>query len=89
LDKKLQRLAIADFNGHQLETRFLPAHPALQNGIYVGSFAGGDRDDVAGLSENHEIWVGILDDKSIHFEDWGAWPAAEHLVDFRVIGFWR
>jgi hypothetical protein len=89
LDKKSRRLAIAEFDGKQFTTRYLPAHEALQDQILVGRFAGGDRDNIAGLTKNHEIWVGSLERDSIRFEKWGDWPDAEHLIDFRVVGFWR
>jgi hypothetical protein len=36
-----KRLAIADSNGTLFTTRYLPAHPALEDGIYVGNFNGG------------------------------------------------
>ena len=89
LDKKSKRLAISDFDGRRFTTRLVPSHPALENGIYVGNFTGDDRDSLAGLTNNHEIWLGILDHDAIHFEQRGIWPGAERLVDFRVLSFWR
>ena len=89
LDEKSKRIAIADFDGQQFATRFLPAHPALDDAIYVGNFSGGARDDLVGLSRDHDIWVGRLDHDAIHFENRGTWPAADNLTDFRVLSFWH
>jgi hypothetical protein len=89
LDKKSQRLAIAEFDGQRFTTRYLPTHEALDDHLFVGRFSGGDRDDIAGLTKNHDIWVGTLEGDSIRYDKWGAWPDAERLVDYRVIGFWR
>ncbi len=89
LDKKSQRLAIAEFDGQRFTTRYLPTHEALDDHLFVGRFSGGDRDDIAELTKNHDIWVGTLQGDSIRYDKWGAWPDAERLVDYRVIGFWR
>jgi hypothetical protein len=88
-DRNAQRLAIADFDGKGFTTRYLPAHPAIAESIYVGNFDGGNCDNLAGLTKSHEIWVGVLDHDAIHFQNWGTWQAAEQLSDVRVMSFWR
>jgi FG-GAP-like repeat len=89
LDKKAERIAIATLDAGRLSTRYLTSHLALAGGILVGNFAGGDRDNLVGLTKDHVMWVGTLDGDSLRFENWGAWPAAGRLADFRVVRFWR
>jgi hypothetical protein len=89
LDAKSHRIAIAEFDGRKLTTRFLPAHPALESQFFVGRFAGDAADNLVGMSTNGELWIGRLTPDSITYQRWGRWQESKSLTDFHVVSFWR
>ncbi|HKD35780.1 MAG TPA: hypothetical protein VKB78_03240, partial [Pirellulales bacterium] len=89
VDLKSHRLAIAEFDGRHFTTRFLPAVPAVESQMFVGRFAGDEADNLLGISNTGDLWIGRLDGGSIRYEQWGRLPDVEHLTDFHVISVWR
>jgi hypothetical protein len=89
VDTKSNHLLVASLDGRQLITRELPGHSSLELGMYVGDFSGAGSDQIAGIDEHNTIWVGEFHDDVIGFSSWGFWPGAEHLIDRRVVSFWR
>jgi hypothetical protein len=89
VDAKSHRIAIAEFDGRKLTTRFLPAHPALERQFFVGRFAGDAAENLVGISTNGELWVGRLTRDSIDYQQWGRRAEFESFADFHVVSFWR
>jgi hypothetical protein len=89
VDSSTGELNIAASDGRQFTTRQYPGHAATADRFYVGAFTGGPRDELLGIADDGQLWVGKLESNGeLHFESWGQWPDSRRLTGFRPVGVW-